>query len=54
MTPEQIADRIAKRCKCDIIIDGFCGAGGNAIQFATTCKQGNLIPSLDKIQITFL
>jgi trimethylguanosine synthase len=27
------------RCQCDLIIDGFCGVGGNAIQFAFTCER---------------
>lgn len=40
VTPEQIAKYIAERCKCDTIIDAFCGAGGNAIQFAFTCERG--------------
>ncbi|XP_969535.2 trimethylguanosine synthase isoform X2 [Tribolium castaneum] len=39
VTPEQIAKHLAQRCKCDLIVDGFCGAGGNAIQFAFTCKR---------------
>ncbi|KOC61766.1 Trimethylguanosine synthase [Habropoda laboriosa] len=39
VTPEKIAEHIAERCKCDIIIDAFCGAGGNAIQFAFTCER---------------
>jgi trimethylguanosine synthase len=39
VTPEQIAKHIAQRCKCDVIVDGFCGAGGNSIQFAFTCKR---------------
>ncbi|XP_076341529.1 trimethylguanosine synthase 1 isoform X2 [Tachypleus tridentatus] len=39
VTPEQIAHHIAKRCACDVIIDAFCGAGGNAIQFAFTCQK---------------
>lgn len=34
VTPENIAKHIAKRCKADVVIDGFCGAGGNSIQFA--------------------
>ncbi|CAL7943369.1 unnamed protein product [Xylocopa violacea] len=38
-TPEKIAEHIAERCKCDTIIDAFCGAGGNAIQFAFTCER---------------
>lgn len=40
VTPEKIAEHIAERCKCDTIIDAFCGAGGNAIQFAFTCERG--------------
>ena len=40
VTPEKIARHIAKRCRCDLIVDGFCGVGGNAIQFAFTCERG--------------
>jgi trimethylguanosine synthase len=43
VTPEQIAKHIAQRCKCDVIVDGFCGAGGNSIQFAFTCKRGAFV-----------
>ncbi len=32
VTPEKIAQHIAERCRCDVIVDGFCGVGGNAIQ----------------------
>jgi len=39
VTPEKIAKHIAERCKCQVIVDGFCGAGGNAIQFALTCVR---------------
>ncbi|KAL6595377.1 S-adenosyl-L-methionine-dependent methyltransferase [Neocallimastix californiae] len=39
VTHEQIAKHIAKRCKCNVIVDGFCGAGGNSIQFAKYCKK---------------
>ncbi|XP_043285412.1 trimethylguanosine synthase [Venturia canescens] len=39
VTPEKIAAHIAERCRCDTIVDGFCGAGGNAIQFAFTCER---------------
>ncbi|KAL3243821.1 hypothetical protein MRX96_019640, partial [Rhipicephalus microplus] len=28
VTPENIAKHIANRCKADVVIDGFCGAGG--------------------------
>ena len=40
MTPEKIAQHIAERCASDVVIDAFCGAGGNTIQFAFTCKKG--------------
>lgn len=39
VTPEKIAAYTASRCKCDIIIDAFCGAGGNTIQFAKLCRK---------------
>jgi trimethylguanosine synthase len=35
VTPEHIARHIAERCRCDLIVDGFCGVGGNAIQGLT-------------------
>jgi hypothetical protein len=40
VTPECIAEHIAERCRCDIVVDAFCGAGGNSIQFAFTCARG--------------
>ncbi|XP_018566583.1 uncharacterized protein LOC108907402 isoform X2 [Anoplophora glabripennis] len=39
VTPEQVAKHAAERCRCNVIVDAFCGAGGNAIQFALTCNQ---------------
>lgn len=39
VTPERIAIHIAQRCASDVIIDAFCGVGGNAIQFALTCHR---------------
>jgi trimethylguanosine synthase len=39
VTPERIAKHIAHRCRCDMIIDAFCGVGGNSIQFAFTCER---------------
>ncbi|XP_036375413.1 trimethylguanosine synthase [Megalops cyprinoides] len=43
VTPEKIAQHIALRVQnsfaCDLIIDAFCGVGGNAIQFALTGKR---------------
>lgn len=38
VTPEKIAKHIAERSACGIVVDGFCGAGGNTIQFAKTCQ----------------
>lgn len=40
VTPELIATQIAERCRCDTILDAFCGVGGNAIAFAKTCEHG--------------
>ncbi|GAA6041420.1 hypothetical protein JCM8097_005242 [Rhodosporidiobolus ruineniae] len=39
VTPENIAAQIAERCRCGVIVDAFCGVGGNAIQFAFTCER---------------
>ena len=39
VTPEKIAEHIAERCQSDIVVDAFCGVGGNAIQFAYTCEH---------------
>jgi len=39
VTPERVADRIAERCRCETILDAFCGVGGNAIAFAKTCER---------------
>ena len=30
---------IAERCACDVVVDAFCGAGGNTIQLAKVCKK---------------
>lgn len=40
VTPEKVAAYTAERCKADIVIDGFCGCGGNTIQLAKTCMKG--------------
>ncbi|WWC92747.1 uncharacterized protein L201_007706 [Kwoniella dendrophila CBS 6074] len=39
ITPQPIAKHIAERCSCDLIIDAFCGVGGNTIEFAKTCER---------------
>ncbi|XP_022215857.2 trimethylguanosine synthase [Drosophila obscura] len=39
VTPEKIAKQTARRLACDVILDAFCGCGGNAIQFAATCGR---------------
>ena len=38
-TPERISEHIAERCRCDFLVDAFCGVGGNAIHFASTCQR---------------
>ncbi|XP_029380342.1 trimethylguanosine synthase [Echeneis naucrates] len=44
VTPERIAEHIALRVEhkfhgCQLVVDAFCGVGGNAIQFALTGKK---------------
>eukprot|EP00850_Spirogloea_muscicola_P000791 SM000003S11036 [mRNA] locus=s3:572421:576614:+ [translate_table: standard] len=39
VTPEAIAIHQAGRLACHVIIDAFCGVGGNSIQFARTCGR---------------
>lgn len=39
VTPEAIAKHIAEHCRCNVLLDAFVGAGGNAIQFAMTCNM---------------
>ena len=39
VTPEQIAKYTAKLIKGKTIIDGFCGCGGNVIQFSKYCSK---------------
>lgn len=39
VTPEKVATHTALKCQCDVIVDAFCGAGGNTIQFAKTCRR---------------
>ncbi|XVF74886.1 hypothetical protein PTKIN_Ptkin13bG0146700 [Pterospermum kingtungense] len=39
VTPEEIAIRHAEKCGGDaLVVDGFAGVGGNAIQFANLCS----------------
>ncbi|XP_045461723.1 trimethylguanosine synthase-like [Harmonia axyridis] len=39
VTPESIAKKTTEICKTNVIVDGFCVAGGNSIQLAFTCKK---------------
>ncbi|KAJ1674213.1 Trimethylguanosine synthase [Spiromyces aspiralis] len=39
VTAEVIAYHIAERLQCDVIVDAFCGVGGNTIQFAQVCER---------------
>lgn len=39
VTPEKIALEQARKMNCKIIVDGFCGVGGNAIAFAQVCDK---------------
>ncbi|KAJ1919489.1 RNA methylase protein [Mycoemilia scoparia] len=39
VTPEAIAYDTALRLQCDVIVDAFCGVGGNSIQFANVCER---------------
>ncbi|KAI4336985.1 hypothetical protein L6164_015450 [Bauhinia variegata] len=39
VTPEPVAQHHALRCASGIIVDCFTGVGGNAIQFAQSCKH---------------
>ena len=39
VTPEEIAKYTAKLIKGKTIIDGFCGCGGNVIQFSKYCSK---------------
>ncbi|XP_062560801.1 trimethylguanosine synthase [Armigeres subalbatus] len=39
VTPEKVASHTAERCRSDLIVDAFCGCGGNSIQFAFTCSK---------------
>lgn len=45
VTPENVAWHIANKCIYDVVLDAFCGAGGNTIQFARTCKKGKKFSS---------
>lgn len=40
VTPEAIARTIANRFSADVVLDGFCGYGGNSIQFALARPDG--------------
>ncbi|CAF88844.1 unnamed protein product, partial [Tetraodon nigroviridis] len=57
VTPERIAEHIALRvdqsfCRAQLVIDAFCGVGGNAIQFALTGKRGTHSGHLSPLTFT--
>lgn len=52
VSPERIAEHVAERCRCDVIVDGFCGVGGNTIQFAYTCAHVIAI-DIDPIKVEY-
>ena len=39
VTPEKIAAHTASRVSVPVLVDAFCGVGGNTIQFAMTCDH---------------
>eukprot|EP00004_Rigifila_ramosa_P020566 TRINITY_DN5345_c0_g1_i3.p1 TRINITY_DN5345_c0_g1~~TRINITY_DN5345_c0_g1_i3.p1 ORF type:complete len:452 (-),score=108.63 TRINITY_DN5345_c0_g1_i3:17-1372(-) len=39
VSPEEVAKHTAERMSCGLVVDGFCGAGGNSIQLAATCQH---------------
>ncbi|CAJ1342957.1 unnamed protein product [Effrenium voratum] len=39
VTPESVARHLADRLCHEVVVDGTCGVGGNAIQFAMNCRQ---------------
>ena len=40
VTPEAIGRYLADQCHgCKVIVDGFCGIGGNAVHFANSCDR---------------
>jgi len=48
VTPELIADHVAKRFQnAELVVDAFCGQGGNSIALAKVCKQ---VISIDILQ----
>lgn len=48
VTPEKIAKYIATLIKGKTIIDGFCGCGGNVIQFSEYCSKAYAIDICEK------
>jgi len=34
VTPEALAQHAASRLSCEVVVDAFCGVGGNTIQLA--------------------
>jgi trimethylguanosine synthase len=38
-TPEAVAEHVASKIKCDTVLNGYCGAGGDAIKLSSTCSR---------------
>ena len=39
VTPEAVAEYISNKIRCETVLDGFCGAGGDSIKLANTCSR---------------
>ena len=40
VTPESVAAEIASMCRPDdVVVDAFCGCGGNTVQFGLSCAR---------------
>ena len=37
--PEAVAEHIANKICCEVVLDGFCGAGSCSIKLASTCSR---------------
>ena len=52
VTPEELSEYIALKIQDKSVIDAFCGAGGNTIQFSRFCKQIKSI-DIDSVKIDY-